>query len=930
MPIDLNDPLTNTTLALGGGLSLAGSAAVDSFISKNQKALANWDKSTRNLWKTPAFKSEATGKWLQVSPEMADTLLDNYVTNAHKLSTQRVGPLRTGNLVGDIRLLPTTIKNMFSKDKVDIRGDRQHYRMFSDPDADLGKLKAHMLDVGRETDFLDGKRRWQMRDAYSKLSQEAKDILSDSSSIKDKYTKLNSLADKSGLNYIEDFILGHGHEHPGTAKLVGGGIIGKIDPKTGKISDEVIHSGFAKNYMHYTKKPLEMLKRLNKVTAGAKGATTAVGLFGLGNLLGKELSKSASVKSAADDNSTLLGLTELGLGGGLTAVSGDELVNKIKQLIDDRKKAPNLNVGFNYGDLPEIGDGHKAPAKHIRQVLERYIESLPDGHELKGKVLLGSDGKPLLNEYGFAKREGGVQFHDLAHKANGITPAHAEDFNIIYNTGLGAAVPSQFHKPGEVGHKAYGYDNAVKLKGTAQSLKHYVTDTPQSLGNKLFGFDIPNYGVAAAGPGSPVNFTVPFVGQSVTGHGYGLGASLNSEVLGYGAIPDEIKALSARPFIAGSFTNLAPEITGTPFINPTTLDNMNKYDTKEKKLARLKEIIDNWDPADTSGNKAKLSKIYDAISKGKRVVTIAGSGRGDYVGNRTAHMLDSLDRLGVNNVEVIPLMGGYTGSKDVSEADRQKLIDKLELADKKGRLTTFGRLDNEPYTLLQQLADINMASTGQMAISEAANAGNLQFIPEAWGDLTPEGAGKIKQYQIGAWKDILTDQGRKPTTADYDKIFAGGHPNLDAWNGGSMKSFPKTLPDVFKQMKSYDGPLRTGAAQYLKNWGISDATLKNHAQRIDTDSIAELLTDANKGKLAELSRKAYDAAARNRAHIDSAQKALAGNMVDTLKANVKAQKLKALPGVIGNAIGTGIGAVATADGIRRLVDPSNYKFNFTL
>lgn len=53
-------------------------------------------------------------------------------------------------------------------------------------------------------------------------------------------------------------------------------------------------------------------------------------------------------------------------------------------------------------------------------------------------------------------------------------------------------------------------------------------------------------------------------------------------------------------------------------------------------------------------------------------------------------------------------------------------------------------------------------------------------------------------------------------------------------------------------------------------------------------------------------------------------------MVNTLKANVRKQRIKALPGAAGGALGTGVGLYGMFDGVKRIADPSNYKFNLSL
>jgi hypothetical protein len=929
MAIDLNDPIVNTGLLAGSGALLGGSILTENFLNNNVAALKDWDKQTQALWRNPAFKSEVTGRWLQTSPEVADKLLDTYVRNAHKLSSQGVGPFRVGTTIGTIRTLPNTIKSLFGKG-VDMAGTKEHYRMFSDTNADLGKLKAHMLDVAKESELLHPSRVKEMRAAFSKLSPEAKKIIADSDTIVSKYEKLKNLKDdKVGIKYLEDFVLGHGDLHPGAAKLVGGGVIGTIDPVTGKISNEVVHTGFGKNYIKATDRPLRVLRAGNKLSIGARAAGAALGLYGLGRIIGNKMfSKEASTISEKEipvDGDNMLAMTELMLGGGLTTLSGSTLADKIKQLIADRKKAPNLNVGFNYGAWPFIGDGHKAPAENLRTILERYIAALPEGHELKGVTLRDATGAPIMNEFGFPERKGGVQFKDLSLRPGGVTPAHAENFNIIYDTGLGAAVPSKFVDPNIADNRAYGIDTAGKLKGEAQTIKRYVTDTPSLYDNPL-NIKIPSFGPAASGLNLPFNVRIPGISTlpPAIGHGY-WGA--NNDILGYGKIPDSIKNTLKVPFISGEFKNLAPTVAGTPFINPELLDAMNTYATKEQKLGRIRELA-NLLP-EGSADRESISKVLDDITSGKKVVTVAGSGRGDWVANRTFHFLDSADRLNLKDVTVVPLMGGYTGAKNLPKEQGKLLVDSIRNADPKGRIVSFGRLNNELYNLMQQVSDVNMASTGMMAVSEAANAGNVQAIPESWFDAEGSDSSKsLKKFQTKGWKDVLKANGVDISAADYDAIFKNSTPFLNNWNKGSMERLPEDFGDVFKRMRTYEGPLREGVAKYFNNWGVSGDTIKHNVQKIDTDEVAKWLLDDKKIK--SLSETAYEAAKANRAKIPAAYNELATDMVKTLQNNVRRQKWKAMPGVLGGALGAGVGLYGMVDGFNKLLSPETFAPNISI
>lgn len=922
----------NKELLTGIGLTGAGvfgtgtSIAADSFINKNRKMMSDWDARTKELWNTKPFKSSITGDWLQVSPEMADKLLDNYVDTAHALSSQKVGPWRAGNIVGSIRTLPAKLRNILGAQIPNIDGTELHYDMFSDPNANKGALKAHMLDIAKDYEFFDGNQKAKMKKDLAALPKDIRNLIEkDPRSITEKYKVLSDMPDKAGVSYLEKYVLGKGVE-PGVAKLVGGGILGKINPKTGAITEEVIHPGYAKNYTGIIKPKLKLLSALNKARLGAGLVGTGVGLFGLGKTLHDMnsspldfLNKSASYNLDDETLAKLLG------GGALTGIAGTGGAKKLQQFLHDLKAAPNLNVGFNYGELEGIGDGHKAPAKHIRQVLERYIESLPDGHELKGTVLKDADGNILKNELGFAKRQGGVQFIDMANRNHGVAPGVANDFNIIYNTGLGAAIPLPWH---EVGNTSYGEHNARALKGKAQSIRNYVTDTPK-YAEHIPGIPVPDFGAAVGPQYAPDLNNIPFApaGQA-RGHGY---HGAEAKTLGYGAVPESaVKIHNLTPFYNGSFVNLAPEIAGTPFISPDALDSMNKYVTKEQKLNRLQEIVNSTDDAAIKG---KLQRFIDAAKAGKRIVTVAGSGRGDYVAGKTAHLLDSINRKGLDNVEVVPLAGKYTGAEGLTNAERAKLVNAIERMDSgKNRVNAFGRLDNEAYTLLQQISDINLASTGQMALSESANAGNLQYFADDWRDMPGEQFENMKKYQTNFWSDAL-GANTPEERARLAEVFSKSTPQLQAWNGGSIKQLPKTHEDTFKTFTHYgdtNAPVREGVADILRGIGISDDTIKMSPHKFDMDPVVDLLLEENRGKFNELSAKAFDAAAKNRALAGDAHKALAEEMVGTLKKNVRKQKIKALPGVLGNALGTGLGVYGMVDGVRNMLKPTNFNFNLNL
>ena len=81
------------------------------------------------------------------------------------------------------------------------------------------------------------------------------------------------------------------------------------------------------------------------------------------------------------------------------------------------------------------------------------------------------------------KKKGGIQFLDLGNFDHGIGPWCGKDLNILYNTGMGLAVPNFMWS---VGHPQYGNPAAEKNKKMVQSLRNYMTDTPYTVKLRTF------------------------------------------------------------------------------------------------------------------------------------------------------------------------------------------------------------------------------------------------------------------------------------------------------------------------------------------------------------------------------------------------------------------------------------------------------------
>lgn len=924
MPLDATDRdelLKNLTLTGLGGAGAATSTMLDSWLTDKINLMDDWDKQTEALRDFKPYKSKLTGKWLQTSPEMADKLLDTYVSNAHSLATTPIGPWRAGNVVGNIRLLPFHWEKLTKGTTTDkLPGLVEHYKLFSDPDSTKEMLKTHMIDTTRTTDLLDESYVTKMRESFEALPENIQKIIDNpKTGIVEKYKALEAAGDINGINYLEDYVLGHG-TNPGTAKVVGGGIIGKVDD-VGKVTQEVLHPGYSRNYTFFVNPKFKLLRNLNRLKLGGNAAVAGLGLYGLGTQL---FGEDSLLKSAAiGDNinwEQAAGTAETVGGGALTAASAFKINDKVKQLLADLKAEPNMNVGFTYGAYKGVGDGHKTPANNIRKILEKYVDSLPDGHELKGTPLLDDSGNPILNELGFKKRKGGIQFLDLGNFDHGIGPGVGKDLNMLYNTGMGLAVPNFMWS---VGHPQYGNPVAEKNKKMVQSLRNYMTDTPYTV--KFGPLDIPSFGAAVVTPKTGI--------FGLNGHGYDIS---DVATLGYGNIPEGHQlAHKLLPVFGGRLINIAPDISGTPLINPATLNRMNDTPTRESAVEAFEALLKKKKAA--GQDVSAFQDILDSVKRGDRLITLAGAGRGDYGAGKTSHMLAALDRVGADNVKVVSMLGSYTGA-DLPQEVRGEMVNKIKGMDgpDSKRLTVFGRLDNDLYTALQRMSHANVGATGQMGISEMANAGNLQFIPEKWQDMKRkndfdipglmQSPPEMREWLNNKWADLagITDPAQREK---FIKNFDNLHPVLDFWNKGSIERMPEDLPDVFKTYGTYEGELWPEVRKYLKNIGLSDATIDMNPQRLDMTEIAKLMLPENAEELSRLTTLAESAAAKNREIIPQAQQALIDDMVNTVQKNVRKQKFKALPGLAGGALGAGLGVFGIVDGIRRTTEAAKPKFN---
>lgn len=410
-------------------------------------------------------------------------------------------------------------------------------------------------------------------------------------------------------------------------------------------------------------------------------------------------------------------------GGGAAAATGAVTGKSALQRLIESIRNPNRDIGFTYGDWSQIGAGHKTPAQNIQKILQRAIDNLPEGDPNKK-----------------------IRMFDIRRTAEGLERTNlGRNLNMLYNTGLGLG------RPGAGAEWTAAYDRELaKELGKTQSIRRYMTDLPS--------------GGSVGATGTEEGL----LRGEMNGKRIGGKRVLDNKLITYGSDNPE----DYPDFIRKKRLHVGNTHGGSPFIDPDYVDSLKKINSKDKVLGRLEEYVSGKREGLTPEARKSLSDVLARVKSGQKLVTIAGSGRGDYMAGRLIPSLESADRFGLGRGKVTfaPLLANYVPGSPEATSQVGQAFAKM---DPHGRVVPFGRLPGDAYAALQRLADTNMASTGTMAISEAANNGNLNAIPRNWNDLNSSGWDRMN-----AKKDII----RGLTGKDVDP----GMVNLDSWNRGNI------------------------------------------------------------------------------------------------------------------------------------------------
>ena len=172
--------------------------------------------------------------------------------------------------------------------------------------------------------------------------------------------------------------------------------------------------------------------------------------------------------------------------------------------------------------------------------------------------------------------------------------------------------------------------------------------------------------------------------------------------------------------------------------------------------------------------------------RGKRIVTVAGAGRGDYVASRVRSLTEQIQRHPElrGKVGVVGLMAGAYGGKTQPlvaglGSDAAMLGFLPQVRDVGGKLTAH------PYAQIQSLADLNWGATGTSGLHEQLLGHGVQAIPSEWGFAYNRLPGQplINPKSIAGEQEAMYNKMKLPALGRLEEINAA----VDQWNRGNIE-----------------------------------------------------------------------------------------------------------------------------------------------
>jgi len=398
-----------------------------------------------------------------------------------------------------------------------------------------------------------------------------------------------------------------------------------------------------------------------------------------------------------------------------------------------------LELGLSYGMMPDIGDGHKTPAKALESILQ----------ELKTQR-----GTPKFNITHAVRDNIGWVNPDLSKRR----------FDAMLDTGWGAMSPPGWAQGASpfARHARAGAPD-VPIRVSTGGLVGVQTD----LGDL----------------GMPGN-----VGKYLRHSGHSLKDTIaralgfSDRFVSYDPNPEKLRAsqqLLSKMKMEHMGGNGFPTMTTSAL---TTLKDLQGV-SREQLIGEMAK-----DPNLLSGKNKQLLENLD----GRRLLSITGSGRGDQVAYRALALQDLLESKGLADKYRIAAMLG-------SSADDNPLAHKV-LAHPE--IASFGRMPQRYYVGLPGKSNFHVASSGTSALMEALGTdAHLIFHPRQSAvkerELQALGRFAYNNPQKGDWglRDVVPHSEFKNPDKIEELMHRIQRVDLDTWNKGN-KEYAFRMPGV--------------------------------------------------------------------------------------------------------------------------------------
>ncbi len=490
-----------------------------------------------------------------------------------------------------------------------------------------------------------------------------------------------------------------------------------------------------------------------------------------------------------------------------------------KKLEKSAAKKDKSTVPSRTGAATMIGLGGALATKSLKDVIKPSkdiavtygtMPGIGEGHKAPGQAIeaiLKSD--PRLKKY---------KTTALVRDPHSIYRYSPKRHALLVDTGLGAEAPDW----ADAVKHTHGYASPGKVR--AASKLRYLTD-------------------ALKGGSDPSGF-----GSNVTWKTRG------EKIIAYGPATERFKK---------EWPRMRPKVVSeglTPALDAKSIKSIHEFDGNIGKvvdeLVSMETVrLDQSKPKDVRHVQTNIDQLKGL--KGKKLITVAGAGRGDYVASRAIEVNRSLKKSGLDKeYKVVALM-----------ANARKNVTSNLLKGEKD-IVSLGFLPKDLYNKVQASSTVNWGVTGTSGLSEALQLKNVLALPKKWGadkdaNVAP---GSIAGRQSDLLREKKIDFNPKAINAD-----------LDTWNKGN----------------------------------IDYAHKQRGVVKADTaDDIVNLLKD--KPKLKVMQEEASLRAGAQRKQYKEGHKALADLLVREAKGGTRRIR-------VGGAIGASIGIGAAALGAKKLV-----------